>query len=241
MDCIACPTRNINWLLERRGSFIQPNLPKTPFVKTIYPPYIMSQYNPDYKQQPQACYGPPQSQPQRQYSPEFQPPSSGSPPYTQQPYPSYNEHQAQPQYSNAPSYNQYGQAVVTPHQYHPTGENASYYNPEPPSNPISTHAPEGEGDEREKGLGSTVVGGAAGGYMGHKMGGGWGSSGCCYRCCGDECGFSYDKPEPAAAQQVPVQKVPVQQVVAVPAGGMGLGLGGRLAQRRQMRRGMLGL
>ncbi|KAI9371229.1 hypothetical protein BJX61DRAFT_512229 [Aspergillus egyptiacus] len=203
----------------------------------------MSQYSPDYKQQSQAYYSPPQSQPQRQCSPEFQPASFGPPPHTQQPYPFYNEHQAQPQYSNAPSYNQSGQAVDTPHQYHPTGENASYYNPEPSANPTSTHAPEGEGEEREKGLGSTVVGGAAGGYMGHKMGGGWSTAaGAAIGAVGmNVVSHMMKKPEPAPLQQVPVQQVPVQQVVAVPAGGMGLGLGGRLAQRRQMRRGLLGL
>ena len=46
------------------------------------------------------------------------------------------------------------------------GANASYYNGAP------MNGPGAEGAEDEKGLGSTVVGGAAGGYAGHKMGGG---------------------------------------------------------------------
>ena len=51
-------------------------------------------------------------------------------------------------------------------QYQQQGANASYYDGEsyPGQN---DNVPDGE-----KGLGSTVVGGAAGGYMGHKMGGG---------------------------------------------------------------------
>lgn len=45
------------------------------------------------------------------------------------------------------------------------GENASYYSGAPLNEP-------GEGPDGEKGLGSTVVGGAAGGYAAHQMGGG---------------------------------------------------------------------
>lgn len=57
-------------------------------------------------------------------------------------------------------------------QYQPNGENASYYsNREQLLDLNDLNGPEGE-----KGLGSTVVGGAAGGYMGHKMGGGWGTA-----------------------------------------------------------------
>lgn len=53
----------------------------------------------------------------------------------------------------------------------PLGENASYYGTVPQDqygNPVRPGGP-----EDEKGLGSTVVGGAAGGYAGHKLGGGF--------------------------------------------------------------------
>lgn len=50
-------------------------------------------------------------------------------------------------------------------QYTTEGANASYYSGESAADP---NDPDGE-----KGLGSTVVGGVAGGYMGDKMGGGW--------------------------------------------------------------------
>ncbi|KAJ5999912.1 hypothetical protein N7481_000321 [Penicillium waksmanii] len=55
--------------------------------------------------------------------------------------------------------------------YAPVGENASYYGTAPLDqyrNPIGPAGP-----QNEKGLGSTVVGGAAGGYAGHKVGGGF--------------------------------------------------------------------
>lgn len=55
--------------------------------------------------------------------------------------------------------------------YTPQGENASYYGTPPVDqygNPIGPGGP-----QDEKGLGSTVVGGAAGGYAGHKLGGGF--------------------------------------------------------------------
>ncbi|KAJ5345697.1 hypothetical protein N7452_003701 [Penicillium brevicompactum] len=50
----------------------------------------------------------------------------------------------------------------------PLGENASYYGTVPQDqygNPVGPGGP-----EDDKGLGSTVVGGAAGGYAGHKLG-----------------------------------------------------------------------
>ena len=53
----------------------------------------------------------------------------------------------------------------------PVGANASYYGTAPhdqygnPAQPINP--------EDDKGLGSTVVGGAAGGFAGHRLGGGF--------------------------------------------------------------------
>lgn len=55
----------------------------------------------------------------------------------------------------------------------PVGENASYYGTAPVDqngHPIGPTGPNGPPDE--KGAGSTVVGGAAGGYAGHKLEGG---------------------------------------------------------------------
>lgn len=52
----------------------------------------------------------------------------------------------------------------------PIGANASYYGAVPQNqygNPVGPGGP-----EEDKGLGSTVIGGAAGGYAGHKLGGG---------------------------------------------------------------------
>lgn len=51
-------------------------------------------------------------------------------------------------------------------QHQAPGENASYYSGASMTEP-GTEEPNGE-----KGLGSTVVGGAAGGYAAHQMGGG---------------------------------------------------------------------
>ena len=58
--------------------------------------------------------------------------------------------------------------------YQQGGANASYYNEAPPSQQQQqqSYAPGPNGPEGEKGLGSTLIGGAAGGIMGHKMGGG---------------------------------------------------------------------
>lgn len=52
----------------------------------------------------------------------------------------------------------------------PVGENASYYGTAPVDQNGHPINPNGSPDE--KGVGSTVVGGAAGGYAGHKLGGG---------------------------------------------------------------------
>ncbi|KAK1147371.1 hypothetical protein N8T08_001452 [Aspergillus melleus] len=50
--------------------------------------------------------------------------------------------------------------------YPPVGESASYYDGS------SFSQQQSHGQEGEKGLGSTVIGGAAGGYVAHQMGGG---------------------------------------------------------------------
>ena len=57
------------------------------------------------------------------------------------------------------------------HQSQSYGENYSYYHDAPPPGAEGA-APGTEAPDGEKGLGSTVAGGAAGGYAAHKMGGG---------------------------------------------------------------------
>ncbi|KAJ5974316.1 hypothetical protein N7481_011526 [Penicillium waksmanii] len=57
-------------------------------------------------------------------------------------------------------------------QYPPQGASASYYGNAPPQGQYG-NAPGPGGPEGEKGLGSTLVGGAAGGFAGHKLGGGF--------------------------------------------------------------------
>lgn len=103
---------------------------------------------------------------------ELQQLSYDPPSCNRQAYP-HSEQRAQGQYHYGLGYDQgYAQAMDAPQQqYQPNGENASYYNGEKLSDPNDPNGPEGQ-----KGLGSTVVGGAAGGYMGHKMGGGWGTA-----------------------------------------------------------------
>lgn len=129
----------------------------------------MSQYGANYyqEQQPQGPYNYQQNQTQSHYLTEES--SYGPPPYTEQSYP-----QGQDQHYNNSGYDQrYGAMADMPQggntpPYRPEGANTSYYDGEPLSDSNGHNVPEGE-----KGLGSTVVGGAAGGYMGHKMGGGW--------------------------------------------------------------------
>ncbi|KAJ6024798.1 hypothetical protein N7540_005595 [Penicillium herquei] len=54
----------------------------------------------------------------------------------------------------------------------PVGENASYYGSETP--PVyNAENPE----DSERGLGSTLIGGAGGAYVGHQMGGGMATAG----------------------------------------------------------------
>lgn len=54
----------------------------------------------------------------------------------------------------------------------PVGENASYYGAVPTHDQCGNSVGLG-GPQDDKGLGSTVIGGAAGGYAGHKLGGGF--------------------------------------------------------------------
>lgn len=132
----------------------------------------MSQYGAKYyqEQQPQNTCAPHPNQTQNYYSTGQ--PSYAPPPYTEQGY-TQGDQYTLPQQNTNPGYDQkyesaanMSQGHATPQsQYAPEGANASYYNGEPVLDP---NDPNGE-----KGLGSTVVGGAAGGYMGHKMGGGW--------------------------------------------------------------------
>ncbi|KAJ5348705.1 uncharacterized protein N7506_001958 [Penicillium brevicompactum] len=72
----------------------------------------------------------------------------------------YNDHYGQ--HSTEP-FNR--QTNSSPYQQQQYGANAYYYNPE--SQPADFQP-----SEDERGLGSTVTGGAAGGYAAHQMGGG---------------------------------------------------------------------
>ncbi|KAJ5579498.1 uncharacterized protein N7459_005483 [Penicillium hispanicum] len=93
---------------------------------------------------------------------------------SQQDYPpAYREKYPRHQYPSGPGY---GRGPQIPQDrshsaYQPTGENASYYN----SAPMSTqqgYAATAEVPEEARGLGSTLVGGAAGGFVANQMGGG---------------------------------------------------------------------
>ncbi|KAJ5103600.1 hypothetical protein N7532_004129 [Penicillium argentinense] len=193
----------------------------------------MSQYGPTSMEQRPQPYAH-QSQPQGQY---HQPPPSSAPPeYNQQAYPPHHDHQAQGQYYNGPAYDQQtGQNLNPPQQqYQQTGANLSYYNGEQFSDPNDRNAPEGE-----KGLGSTVFGGAAGGFMGHKVGGGWGTA------AGPALGAMGMN---MATHKMKQQNTsPTQQYVAAPVAGnngLGMGLLGRrgglgIANRRLARRGLI--
>lgn len=130
----------------------------------------MSQHGGNYYQEQQPHPGQsPYPQTQGQYPSEHT--QYAPPPYAEQAYPHGGQH-TQTQYCQT---SEYDPAAKMPHdhaqsQYQQQGANASYYNGEPYPGQ-NDNAPDGE-----KGLGSTVVGGAAGGYMGHKMGGGWGTA-----------------------------------------------------------------
>ncbi|KAJ5617902.1 hypothetical protein N7537_003016 [Penicillium hordei] len=135
------------------------------------------------------------------------------------------------------------------------GENASYYDYDGPCQ--QAKAPHGfEGSDGEKGLGSTVVGSAAGGYAAHHMGGGKlaTAGGALLGAVGMNVATHKFK-QHQYQQQQPAQQ-PVQQTVIIPAqtnalgnglgGGLGLGsglgMGGGLGlgrvQRRLARRGI---
>ncbi|KAJ5614865.1 hypothetical protein N7528_008519 [Penicillium herquei] len=75
-------------------------------------------------------------------------------------------------YPNAPNYG-YPQQNAPRQSYQPHGESASYYQTGAPPQQQPGYAPGPGGPEGEKGLGSTLVGGAAGGFAGHQMGGGF--------------------------------------------------------------------
>jgi predicted lipid-binding transport protein (Tim44 family) len=69
-----------------------------------------------------------------------------------------------------------GHSPYPPQQHQQGGQNASYYGEAPPQQQGYASGP--GGPEGERGLGSTLLGGAAGGFAGHKMGGGFmGSAG----------------------------------------------------------------
>lgn len=88
--------------------------------------------------------------------------------YTSKPNGTYQGQQQGSYYPEAPQF-AHGQQAGTPSPYESHqqyGENASYYH----DNGAFPGAE--EGPENEKGLGSTVAGGAAGGYAAHHMGGG---------------------------------------------------------------------
>ncbi|KAJ5725013.1 uncharacterized protein N7483_006370 [Penicillium malachiteum] len=146
----------------------------------------MSNYqgNPDGHQGQPPAYYPPQQNPNYpsqpgQYAPGAQQ-STNNPQYgidpTQQ-----GQYQYPPQYSsqaegypNAPNYG-YPPQQNGPQQqpYQPRGENASYYQTNAPPQQQPGYAPGPGCAEGDKGLGSTLVGGAAGGYAGHQMAGGF--------------------------------------------------------------------
>ncbi|KAJ5813491.1 uncharacterized protein N7503_000241 [Penicillium pulvis] len=93
------------------------------------------------------------------------------PPYSERPPQNYPRSEYPPQVSNQ----EHGYGSYPPNQEKGSGENASYYTavPQDQANGVNTGpgvGPEGEG---ERGLGSTLLGGAAGGYAGHKMQGGF--------------------------------------------------------------------
>lgn len=64
-----------------------------------------------------------------------------------------------------------GHSPYPPQHSYPQGESASYYGSPAPYQ--QGYPPGPGGPEGEKGLGSTLLGGATGGFAGHKMGGGF--------------------------------------------------------------------
>ncbi|KAJ6031005.1 hypothetical protein N7540_001737 [Penicillium herquei] len=134
------------------------------------PAYYPPQQNPNYPPQqgqyghvaqqsnnnPQ--YGIDPTQPGQQYPPQYNAQVGG--------------------YPNAPNYGyppqQSGPQQSGPQQpYQSRGESASYYQTGAPPQQQPGYAPGPGGAEGDRGLGSTLVGGAAGGFAGHQMGGGF--------------------------------------------------------------------
>ncbi|KAJ5263591.1 hypothetical protein N7478_011196 [Penicillium angulare] len=83
-----------------------------------------------------------------------------------------------PMYDEKIAYNSHSRELSTPSSHSSTpslGENASYYGEKPP--PYGPDDVGLVGPDGERGLGSTLMGGAAGGYVGHQMGGGMATAG----------------------------------------------------------------
>ncbi|PWY82121.1 hypothetical protein BO70DRAFT_429190 [Aspergillus heteromorphus CBS 117.55] len=179
--------------------------------------------------------------------------------YSQQGYPPYNEHYTQNHYPAGPGYappqsmpQERGQSPYPPQQsYERVGENASYYG-EPL--PQQEYAPgqNGPTEDGEKGLGSTVIGGAAGGYAAHHAGSGalGTAGGAVLGAVGMNMATSawkkHNAPAPVAAPAtaVPVTVVPASTVADTGMGlGMGMGLLGARTHfgRRRLLRHSIGL
>ncbi|KAL4784045.1 hypothetical protein BJX76DRAFT_233530 [Aspergillus varians] len=150
-----------------------------------YPP--PQQYGGQPGGQPQQGYYPPQQQ-QPYGQPPHDPYSADPPPYQQghQQYPQQGAY-GQPQHGQHPGpYGQdpnlnyghdRGHSPYPPQQqeYHQPqgGENSAYYGGHQGEHTLQQgHTPVPAGAEGERGLGSTLLGGAAGSFLGHKMGGG---------------------------------------------------------------------
>ncbi|CAI7567877.1 unnamed protein product [Penicillium bialowiezense] len=151
------------------------------------------------------------------------------------PYNPQNGHVGQPQ-----SYEPYGhqspelfnrQSNSLPYDQQQYGANVSYYNPESHNSGLKP-------SEEERRLGSTVTGGAAGGFVAHQMGGGKlaTAGGALLEAVGmNMATHKYKKHQQQQEQQFQQQQ-PAQNVVVVPAQtivsdpGLGGGLlgGGRL-------------
>ncbi|KAF5861382.1 hypothetical protein ETB97_000345 [Aspergillus alliaceus] len=133
----------------------------------------------------QGQYGQPQQHGYYQSTPAYNQPS-----HTQ--YPSYGQQGHPPPYNATPQQGAYpgdyghvqgsqmnlppdgGHSPYPPQQQSHQGESASYYGASSQSGhaPQPGQAPGPGGKEGEKGLGSSVLGAAGGGLVGHKLGGG---------------------------------------------------------------------
>ncbi|KAJ5088896.1 hypothetical protein N7456_012512 [Penicillium angulare] len=108
-----------------------------------------------------------QAPPQNNY-PQY---GSGPSPNNQQPYPPpYNQHGGQQ--AGAANYG-YPPQGASQQQYQNPGEASSYYGTGAPPSAQAGYGPGPAGPEGDRGLGSTLAGGAVGGFAGHKMGGGF--------------------------------------------------------------------